>query len=198
MIHTLTILDDFLPNPWEARHFGLSHDFTQAPEFQGHRYEHFAPVADEKFTAWVADKLSAAIGLPVRVNIATFTRLMEGETTQQWIHADNPCSGHAAVIYLFEGHHEHGTSFWLHPQLGSVQPAEVSAELAESVRAIGNDPSAWRELDRASAAFNRCIFYPASRFHSRTQRFGFGATPEDSRLTLALFFDILTPDPPAQ
>lgn len=196
MTNALTIIDNFFEQPESIRQFALSHDFTQAPEFDGHKYEHFAPVKDPRFCDWLAIELSAVIGHDVAVRIATFTCLQEGQGTQQWIHSDNVCASHAAVVYLFDKP-GYGTSFWRHNQLGQdyfylrEMDSNVQSQLVMEMREAGKTTAAWTETDRANSEFNRLIFYPSTRFHSRSIEHGFGSSPETARLTLAVFFDIL-------
>lgn len=196
MTNALTIIDNFFAEPEAIRQFALSHDFTQAPEFDGHKYEHFAPVKDPRFYGWIENELSAVIGHNVAVRIATFTCLQEGEGTQQWIHSDNPCASHAAVVYLFDKP-GYGTSFWRHNSLRQEYcdlrdgNGTIQDQLVMELREDGKTTAAWTETDRANSEFNRLIFYPSTRFHSRSVEHGFGSSPETARLTLAVFFDIL-------
>lgn len=193
MKETLTIIDDFFASPESIREFALSHDFNQKPEYDGHVYEHFAPVKDDRFLRWLEAVMSARIGAQVQIKLGTFTCLKDGNTSPQWIHSDDICASHAAVFYLFDGS-GHGTSFWRHRELNAhcLQDIKGSAELLPGkLFADGQDRDAWELTDVADSRFNRLIFYPSSRFHSRTQKYGFGNSPENARLTLAVFFDLV-------
>ena len=59
MNNSLTTIDGFFGDKFaDVRQFALSHDFTQAPEYDGHRYPGFAPITSEPFLSWVAAHLA--------------------------------------------------------------------------------------------------------------------------------------------
>lgn len=197
MIANLTIIDGFFQEPEVIRQFALSHDFTQAPEFDGHTYPGFAPIKDPRFTAALERRLADAIGSEVKVKMGAFVAGKEGFSTQQWIHSDNSCASFAGVCYLFDKP-TFGTMFWRHQETGahglqshrSALKDVDDTEFVERLREEGRDFDAWHRTDYADSRFNRLIFYPTDRFHSRWPETAFGDAPENCRLTLAFFFDL--------
>ena len=197
MNNALSIVDGFLGEHFaEVREFALSHDFTQAPEYDGHRYPGFAPIQNEAFLKWVAGRLANTIGCDVQIHMAAFVAGTEGFDTQQWIHADSGCARVAGVVYLFD-RRGYGTQFWQHldfraDQLSEVVRASESPEdVAHRVSLDGNSEQFWKRTDYADSVQDRLIFYPTDRFHSRWPRQAFGDSPANCRLTMVLFFDIL-------
>ena len=196
MNNALTILDDFFPEYEAIRAFALTHDFDQAPEYDGHTYPGFAPVKDPRFGEYLAGLLSEVTGCRVGIRMACFTAGRESFETVQWIHADTLCSSHAGVVYLFD-RPGFGTAFWRHRELGEDSLTTASREclnaeaLAARLQHDGQTDAAWQRTDYADSRKNRLIFYPADRFHSRYPQQAFGDAPDNCRLTLAIFFDIL-------
>lgn len=197
MKNALTIIDDFLPNALEIRGFALSHDFTQKPEYDGHVYDRFAQVKDERFLRWLEPQLAAVIGADVEIKLGTFTCLLDGQGSPQWIHSDDICATHAAVLYLFD-RPGYGTAFWRHRGYEANNLAEAiqkhphlpETSFAATLQFDGKNEDAWARTDLADSKFNRLIIYPSNRFHSRAVQYGFGDKPENARLTLAVFFNI--------
>ena len=198
MKNSLTILDDFFPDFDAVRAFALSHDFTQEPEYDGHAYPGFAQVKDERFAGYMASLLAEATGCNVGIKIAAFVAGTEAFETQQWIHADNTCASHAAVVYLFD-QPGFGTAFWQHigTKSDSLQKhlshfTDLPADsVAQVLQTQGRSEAMWTRSDYADSRKNRLIFYPSDRFHSRYPQAAFGDEPENCRLILTAFFDIL-------
>lgn len=196
MIASLNVIDSFFADPCGVREFALTHDFTQAPEFDGVKYPGFAPVRDERFVRWLETAMSEAIGAIIKINMAAFVAGTEEFETQQWIHSDNACSRYAGVIYLFDKP-GFGTAFWNFKNSGcSNFSQQVKAheqdrlmDLVSAMQTMGKNEDAWVKTDYSDSVFNRLIYYPTDRFHSRYPRQVFGVTPTDCRLTLAIFFN---------
>ena len=203
MRQNLTVIDGFLADPQAVRDFALEHDFSGANQMDGHSYPGTAKPKHPQFHAWVEQQLSLAIGLPVKANTIAFVSSKEGEFTEQWIHADSNCARWAAVCYLFEGHHEHGTAFWRHRETQTsemTQPfydalkidlkdeKQVEA-LVERVKAEANDEQFWEKADFTEARFGRLIWFNSKLWHSRYPRHAFGDSVETSRLIMVAFFD---------
>lgn len=198
MIASLNIVNEFFEDPIFVRRYALGQDFSQAPEYDGHKYPGFAPVKDERFLRHIEGVFLRNSGMKVSVKMAHFAAGTADHRTVQWIHADNSCATFAGVIYLF-GEPGFGTAFWRHRALKadglmeakSVMEADGSSpeDIAARLHEDGKSAEAWEETDYADSKFNRLIFYPTDRFHSRWPENGFGDKPESCRLTLALFFD---------
>lgn len=200
MIANLTIVDDFFPDPQAVLGMALFHDFTQAPEHDGHKYPGFSPIKDERFLRYLEGLLYQSTGAEFKVRMAHFAAGTADHKTVQWIHADNGCGTFAAVAYLFDAP-GWGTAFWQNLDTGAHGLKEYVAwlesdhkgwteNIAFDIQAAGKSADNWTRTDYADSRFNRLIVYPTDRFHSRWPEHGFGDKPENCRLTLAIFFDL--------
>jgi len=201
MITNLTIIDNIFPHPEEVRAFALTQDFSVAPVVDGHAYKGFSQITDAPFGQYLTDHIAQALGLNVSVKIACVV-MGTAEPTQQWIHADNPAANFAGVIYLFD-RPNHGTAFWKHVALSSsaetltafmkewLEAGNPVEEASQYLQIAGTEEAEWTRTDYAESKFNRLIVYPTDRFHSRWPREAFGTTPENCRLTISVFFDIV-------
>lgn len=184
------VLDDFFPDLADARAYALEHDFTQEPEYDGHKYKGFAPVKDAAFVQYVADLLKEYLNLAaVRVHMAAFTCAMQGFKTQQWIHCDNSCAHYAVVIHLHDLP-DRGTAFWRHPDYGDALKTSLTEHEIKCLQERGRTAEGWARTDYIDSKLNRLLFYPTSLFHSRWPEEGVGETPEQARLTMVLFLDV--------
>ena len=197
MIANLTIVDDFFPDPPVVREMALSHDFTQEPEHDGHKYPGFAPVKDDRFLRYLEGLLYQSTGTEFNIRMAHFAAGTADHRTVQWIHADNGCAKFAGVVYLFDDP-GWGTAFWRYSAFATdtlsetielIRGVQSAEEVASDLREIGRLMFKWTRTDYADSRFNRLIVYPTDRFHSRWPEHGFGDKPENCRLTLAIFFD---------
>lgn len=197
MIASLNIIDNFFGDVSSVRQFALSHDFTQEPEHDGHKYPGFAPVKDERFLRHLEERLLESTGHQFKVNMAHFAAGTKDHRTVQWIHADNGCGSFAGVAYLFD-EPGWGTAFWRHKDLnvdtlsGCVPTSNYPSlhDWSQFMQKQGQTSEAWTRTDYADSRLNRLIFYPTDRFHSRWPEESFGDKPENCRLTLAFFFDL--------
>lgn len=200
---TLRVIDDFYPYPEHVRELALEHDFSKGVTMDGHLYPGTVQPRSQEFTHWFKMLLEQAIGQTVAIKGTAFVSSLEGQFTEQWIHADSICARWAAVIYLFDGHHEHGTALWRHrasnkpcqdqefyDALGvDVTDNQAVEALVARIKSEGDDESSWQTAGFSEARFNRLIVYPAKHFHSRYPRHSFGNTPETGRLVQVCFFD---------
>lgn len=194
---SLIVIDDFMPDPGALRDFGLSHDFSKAPEFDGNTYEGFAPVKDfARLGEYFSQRISSAIAANVKVRMACFVAGSAGFSTKQWIHADNNCGVLAGVLYLFDKP-GFGTAFWRHKS-GAEYMSEFFAanqhrpveEVVATMQNHGRSDAMWERTDYVESKFNRLILYPTDKFHSRWPEHLFGDKPENCRLTMTLFLDM--------
>jgi hypothetical protein len=198
MIATLNIVDGIFEDPEQIRAFALSHSWEQAPDFDGNSYPGFVEPKDPRFLPFLAQQIGAALGLTIRVNKAAFVMGTEKFSTQQWIHADNNCGNFAGVVYLFD-RLGFGTQFYRHTDSGAhglaeylkANPGAGAGDVAGTLQAHGKMQSPWDRTDYAESRFNRFIMYPTDRFHSRWPEKAFGDKPDNCRLTISIFFDIV-------
>lgn len=201
---SLQVIDDFYPDPQQVRDFALEHDFGKGVEMHGHVYPGTVQPKKASFTQWFTGLLSQTLQVGVNLKGTAFVSAKAGEFTEQWIHADTICATHAAVIYLFNGRHQHGTALWRHLETNccvqdqefydrlhvDVKNPQQVEDLVSKIRAEGESEDAWQMASFTEAKFNRLIVYPAKHFHSRYPRDAFGDTVENSRLIQVVFFDI--------
>lgn len=193
-MNALTIIDDFAPNSEEIRAFALEHDYTSPTIYEGVEYFGYKQPKDKRFTEYYQGIMAARLGFEVVIHGQIFAKLQDGATTPQWIHSDDTCAAFAAVHYLCDIPHQ-GTQFWKHCKHGVSTLAEwhaaepLTEQTAQQIRADGQTADAWEKTDYADSKFNRLIYYPANRFHSRASKEGVGQGDE-CRLTLATFFDL--------
>lgn len=186
----LTIIDEFFPSPQEARDFALEHDFTQAPEFDGHAYQGFAPIKDVAFLAYVENLLVSALSWNgVMIKMAAFVSAQHGFKTPQWIHSDDSCAMFAGVIHL-HNMPGRGTKFWTHEAHGAALEKNLLPVDIDLLHQQGKTGEGFKEADYADSRYNRLVFYPTKHFHSRWPEEGVGDNAADSRLTMVLFFDV--------
>ena len=205
MRQTLTVLDDFFPDPLTVRNLALSSEFSLGNEMDGHHYPDTAKPKHEGFVPWFEILLSNALGAKVQVNLCAFVIGKETTKTEQWIHADSNCAKWASVSYLFDGHEDHGTSFYTHRASGCPRmdqkfydalKVDVTDErqvesLVGRIKAEGEDAQFWRTTAFTEARLGRTIWFDSKAFHSRSHRFAFGDAPENGRLILVSFFDVV-------
>ncbi len=200
---TLNVIDDFYPDPQQVRDLALEHDFSQGETFDGHTYPGTVRPKHEGFVGYFRLLLQNALKANVTIKGTAFVSSLDGQFTEQWIHADTICAQWAAVIYLFDGHHEHGTALWRHRASDKVlqdqdfydalgvdvtNPEQVE-EFVQQIKTEGEDEKYWQMAGFSEARFNRLIAYPAKHFHSRYPRHSFGGTVENGRLVQVCFFD---------
>ena len=203
MHHAVTVIDNFLPDPQQVREYALSHKF-EGVQMDGHTYPGTEVPRNPQFKVWLERLLSQAVLAQVQILKHAFVTSKEGEFTEQWIHADSICATHGAVVYLFDGHHKHGTAFWRHLEsdktemnqefydaLGvDVKDEEQVKNLVAKIKTEGEDQSFWELAGFSEAKLGRLIFFNSRLFHSRYPREAFGHDLESSRLILVIFFNI--------
>lgn len=196
MIASLNIIDNLFQDAGHLRSYALEMDFSKPPEFDGVLYPGFSPIKDKAVIEYLEQCISEAMGCSVNIDGACVTAGTETLSTQQWIHSDNTCAPFAGVIYLFDKP-GFGTAFWKHKETQAeglieyVSNTDSTPEvIAATLQAHGSDESKWDRTDYAESKYNRLIFYPSDRFHSRYPEVAFGDAPSNCRLTIALFFSI--------
>lgn len=194
MKHTLSIVDDFIPEALELRETVLQHLNFETVEHDGHAYP---GIARNPFPQ-IGQALRRYPGLESAQILHDFFRLNgANESATSWIHADIGMGTHAAVWYLNpDPPAENGTAFWRHAMLGwdglpSAEELETERydmeKLADLLRGDSNDPEKWEKRMIVPGDFNRLILYPTGLFHSRWPQHSFGASPATARLIYVAF-----------
>lgn len=199
MIHIASI-DNFLKDPFKARRFALSHDFSKPVQFQGHTYPGVVPLSDPELLAEIEAGLTKVHGTTAKVSLSFFRLASFGEETPAWIHSDNSCDKYAAVIHLTRPQFcAGGTAFWKHRKHGwSEMPKEwelphhgvvFDQPFIDGLNRDAQTTDAWDMVGLMPMAYNRCLTYPSSLFHSRWPKESFGTDKDDGRLIIGCFYD---------
>lgn len=138
--------------------------------------------------------LTRVVGSPVFPN-SLFFRVTNADTEGAYVHSDRESGDYTCVAYLSE-HSEHsGTGFYRHRESGMThmpsfaqmaQDSEAFEKLkAQMVRGSDED---WELLDFVHGGYNRAVIFEAPKFHARTPRHGFAASPEEGRMVWVCHF----------
>jgi len=192
---SLQVIDNFLPDFYAAREYGLSLEYgTQM--FQGEAYPNVSP----DWGKYPTQLLSEAFGSPVQTTLSLFRYSTESSPGID-IHSDLTVDGAewASVLYMStpeqDAAHLSGTAFFRHKETGlrSMGPiplmkqAGLSNDIIEQIHKDGSDETKWKLEGFVSMKSNRLVLYPCSVFHSK---FGenFGVDKETGRLIWVSFF----------
>lgn len=196
MIPALTIIDDLLSleKATEVRQKALEAGFKDVFYMQG-KYQGTGMdyLPDE-----IPIALSQFVGRPIDVKIAAFRLGHEKTELHVNIHADNPISDYASVMYFNRPEEcKGGTAFYTLKETGwnTMPTQEVLDSSGYSLDWLRNkwqQEDAWDRHTIAGMKFNRMIFYPSQYFHSRFPLQGWGeeSEPERARLVHTMFFNI--------
>lgn len=196
----ITIIDDFLDDPFEIRKLALSANY---PEPKEHTYP--GRNSDKSYlTQEMMDKIQNRIGdylIPAEGSSCGYFRIsLESDTYEQYIHIDSGWDL-GGVLYLNlpnQCEFESGTSFWSHKRLGTERaPASIEEgkfqgfTSYEEVRqgiiyGDGLDPSLWNRYAIAPMKYNRLVLFDPLLWHSHG--YNFGKTIENGRLVMLFFF----------
>lgn len=111
-----------------------------------------------------------------------------GQEEPNYIHTDRDMGALTGILYLNPTPAPYdGTTFWQHHNTGAL------GSTAQTPEALREEWLEWRRLEQwdfhedVAAQFNRLVLFPSTRFHSRTLRDNYGATPDEARLTQVCF-----------
>lgn len=124
--------------------------------------------------------------------ITTFARLTSAaqKKAPNEIHPDTVMSQYAMLQYLSpEWPDGAGTSFWEHKTEGRLMTEQIDEY---RVRQDSCFREAWTEYFRVQGKEGRILFYDSRLFHCAEPVGGFGSGPEDGRIVLTSFFNIVS------
>lgn len=177
--------DDFLPDPAAMRASALQASYVQPGNPQAGpaaRCSCSSEICDG-FEATLAHRLDRA----VRINLANFRHTTATAAKALVCHTDWDLGDATAVLYLtLPEHCRGGTAFFRHHATADVELVPARAHDYDY-----RDPAAWDRLLAIPMAFNRCVVFPAPRFHSVIPPL-FGSSIADGRLTLVAWFNFGT------
>jgi hypothetical protein len=202
MLPSLTIIDDFLSDPWAARRAALALDY--APPGTGGNY----PGRDST-TALPMDGINASVSRHLGLALKGADKTEHGHC-RMTLKADKGRSGvhidpafYSGILYLSRpedcaGPSAGGTDFFRHKRTGLERVPANGAELAASGYAdldtlVGDvvnkdttQPGKWERVMRVPMRFNRLVLFSPWQFHNAAP--GFGTDAESARLVMLLFF----------
>lgn len=202
MLPSLLIIDDFLSDPWAVRRaaLGLGYDpALQHGNFPG--LNSTAPFDTAPINAAVSRLLGAKLGPAPGTQHGHCRLTGKGAKGRSGVHIDP--AAYSGILYLSRPEdcakpHAGGTDFFRHKRTGleavPQDPARIAASGYGDINALVEDvvnrdttsPAKWERTLRVPARFNRLLLFSPWQFHDAAP--GFGATPEDSRLVMLLFF----------
>lgn len=202
MLATLTIIDDFLADPWGARRSALALDYSTPGA--GGNY----PGRDST-TALPMDAINAAVSRHAGVELVGAAGTEHGhcritrkaDKGRSGVHIDP--AFYSGILYLSRPEDcakpgAGGTDFFRHKRTGLERVPANGAELAATgydslddlIGEVVNKDTLlagkWERMMRVPMRFNRLLLFSPWQFHNAAP--GFGSTDEDSRLVMLLFF----------
>lgn len=116
----------------------------------------------------------------IKVNYL-FARIMKkNHNSPHIVHEDSLMGKYSALVYLNEPDEisRHGTAFYTH----------LTNEIQESdYKSLYN----WSDYLFVKAKFNRLLIHKSEYYHAALPSYGFGEQPENARMVLTCFFDLL-------
>lgn len=192
-----------MPDPIALRNAVLASDIKSETGPDGKIYRGISRYEE---TA-VYERIALALARKIRPMLSFYRLDLAGEFPHSVIHADDTYAYYAALLFLnLPEQCQGGTAFWQHIPSGAVempkdqQILDIGLDLGlfkKEMAADWNDASQWVPHGNIAMVFNRCVIYPACRFHSRVPAEAFGTGPQDGRLVGVTFFDIVQDEPNA-
>lgn len=194
MTSPFIIADNFLPNPELLIADLRTREFEDLTGPDGAVYKRVSPLDP----SYCSDLIGDAVKRPVDVTYLLARLNLAGEPPNNAIHSDEGYDEFAMVLYLTAPEHcKGGTAFWKHRNYGftSLPTQHECRQVGRSPSTVLNTlkrdfdrPDAWLQTHLAEMKFNRAIFYPTKRFHSRSPFEAFGSDITDGRLIVVSFF----------
>ncbi|MBO6526029.1 DUF6445 family protein [Erythrobacter sp.] len=202
MLPSLTIIDDFLTDPWAARRAALALEYARPGS--GGNY----PGRDST-SALPVEGINASVSRHVGVEL-TGAKGTEHGHCRITLKSDKGRSGvhidpafYSGILYLSRPEDcaragAGGTDFYRHKRTGLERVPANGAELAATgydslddlvgdvVNKDTTQPSRWERVMRVPMRFNRLVLFSPWQFHNAAP--GFGTDAERARLVMLLFF----------
>jgi len=160
---SLIIVDDFYSDPYKARDFALSQDFSVKGNYPGARTKSF-------FTNNVKKKIESCMPAMGKITTpfddAAYNGAFQYTTSNDktWIHADM-YNQWAAVCYLTpDAPLTSGTGIFRHKKTKEIEYNTTEYD--------GSDYSQWELVDTVGNVFNRIVIYNGRLFHASLDYFG--------------------------
>ncbi|MEX0341018.1 MAG: DUF6445 family protein, partial [Erythrobacter sp.] len=198
----LTIIDDFLADPWAARRAALALDY--APPGSGGNYpgrDSTAALPMDGINTSVSRQLGLELVGAPGTEHGHCRLTLKSDKGRSGVHIDP--AFYSGILYLSRPEDcakqsAGGTDFFRHKRTGLERVPANGAELAstgyDSLDALVGDvvnedttqPAKWERVMRVPMRFNRLVLFSPWQFHNAAP--GFGADSESARLVMLLFF----------
>jgi hypothetical protein len=202
MLPSLTIIDDFLSDPWAARRAALALDY--APPGTGGNYpgrDSTSALPMDGINASVSRHLGLALEGAAKTEHGHCRMTLKADKGRSGVHIDP--AFYSGILYLSRPEDctrpgAGGTDFFRHKRTGLERMPANGAELAASGYAdldtlVGDvvnkdttQPGKWERVMRVPMRFNRLVLFSPWQFHNAAP--GFGTDAESARLVMLLFF----------
>ena len=202
MLPSLTIIDDFLSDPWAARKAALTLDYDEASQrgnFPGRNST--APLPTYELDAAVSRHLGIEVQAAAGTSHGHCRLTRKADAGRSGVHIDP--AFYSGILYLSRpqdcaGPKAGGTDFFRHKRTGldrvPQDAASISAAGYGDINALVEDvvnrdttyPAKWERVMRVPCRFNRLLLFSPWLFHTAAP--GFGRADEDARLVMLLFF----------
>ena len=202
MLPSLTIIDDFLSDPWAARRAALALDY--APPGTGGNYpgrDSTGALPMDGINASVSRHLGLALEGADKTEHGHCRMTLKADKGRSGVHIDP--TFYSGILYLSRPEDcarpgAGGTDFFRHKRTGLERVPANGAELAASGYAdldtlVGDvvnkdttQPGKWERVMRVPMRFNRLVLFSPWQFHNAAP--GFGTDAESARLVMLLFF----------
>ena len=201
MLPSLTIIDDFLSDPWAARRAALALDY--APPGTGGNYpgrDSTSALPMDGINASVSRHLGLALEAADKTEHGHCRMTLKADKGRSGVHIDP--AFYSGILYLSRPEDcarpgAGGTDFFRHKRTGLEREPANGAELAASGYAdldtlVGDvvnkdtaQPGKWERVMRVPMRFNRLVLFSPWQFHNAAP--GFGTDAESARLVMLLF-----------
>lgn len=168
----MTVYDDVFSDPLAYRAACLEQTFGSV-SFGATTFHGIAQPCSALFDEWLE-----AHGRTPTLSFLRLSPVCQREP--HYVHSDADMGTWTAIVYLNpDPPAEDGTRFWQHRASGERHGITVGAD-------DGHDLSKWECWRNVSAAFNRCVVFDSTLFHSRSLLWNYG-TGVDARLIHVAF-----------
>ena len=194
MLPSLTIIDDFLSDPWAARRAALALDY--APPGTGGNYpgrDSTSALPMDGINASVSRHLGLALEAADKTEHGHCRMTLKADKGRSGVHIDP--AFYSGILYLSRPEDcarpgAGGTDFFRHKRTGLERVPANGAELDTLVGDVVNkdtaQPGKWERVMRVPMRFNRLVLFSPWQFHNAAP--GFGTDAESARLVMLLFF----------
>jgi hypothetical protein len=193
ILHHL-VVDEFFEEPLELRNWALARGFKdETSPADGVDYRGVCKDLPWVFRMEAELKLTHLMHTAALIKLA-FCRLAMKDInpTKRLIHLDPHYAQYLLTVYLNpkgEFPNSSATLIFKHKATG-METAPTTKEEVDVWDRDCNDRFLWDIEGVGTAAWNRAIVLPTTRFHAAMPPGGFGYTPAEGRMVFVAFFDI--------